>query len=119
MRSEKNSKLIYPVNDDIKPGDTAEDGAQLRPHIVWFEEEVPMMEEAVRITRSADIFLIVGTSHLVYPAAGLTNYAPWEIPKFIVDKKIPNPLSLYNSTAIEMPAGEGMQIVKKKLRELV
>ncbi|MFL5772432.1 MAG: Sir2 family NAD-dependent protein deacetylase, partial [Flavisolibacter sp.] len=100
-------------------GDKAEDGAQLRPHIVWFEEEVPMMEEAVRITRGADIFLIVGTSLVVYPAAGLTNYAPWEIPKFIVDKKIPYTTALYNSTAIEKAAGEGMQEVKMKLRQLV
>jgi NAD-dependent deacetylase len=119
MRSEKNPSLIYPISGDIKPGDKAEDGAQLRPHIVWFEEEVPMMEEAVRITRGADIFLIVGTSLVVYPAAGLTNYAPWEIPKFIVDKKIPYTTALYNSTAIEKAAGEGMQEVKMKLRQLV
>jgi len=119
MRSEKNPSLVYPIFDDIKPGDRAEDGAQLRPHIVWFEEEVPMMDEAVRITRGADIFLIVGTSLVVYPAAGLTNYAPWEIPKFIVDKKIPYTLTLYNSTAIEKGAGEGMQDVKNKLRQLV
>lgn len=119
MRSEKNDSLIYPITGDIKLGDKAEDGAQLRPHIVWFEEEVPMMEEAVRITRHADIFLIVGTSLVVYPAAGLTNYAPWEIPKFIVDKKIPYSLPLYNSTAIEKGAGEGMQELKIKLRQFV
>src|SRR5689334_20957312 len=119
MRSEKNESLVYPVEGDIRMGDKAEDGAQLRPDIVWFEEAVPMMEEAVRITKGADIFLIVGTSLVVYPAAGLKDYAPWEIPKFIVDKKIPYSVSLYNSTAIEKPASEGMQDLKILLKELV
>lgn len=118
MRSEKDDTLIYPVDDDIKMGEKASDGAQLRPHIVWFEEAVPMMEEASRITRQADIFLIVGTSLVVYPAAGLVNYAPWNIPKFIVDKKIPYTSSLYNLSVIEKPAGEGMKDVKEKLKEL-
>lgn len=90
-------------------GDTAEDGAQLRPHIVWFEEPVPMMEDAIGIARGAEIFLIVGTSLVVYPAAGLVNYVPWEIPKYIVDKKIPYGSTLYNVTAIEKPATEGMR----------
>jgi NAD-dependent deacetylase len=116
MRSEKNETLVYPVTGDIRMGDLAEDGGQLRPHIVWFEEAVPMMDEAVRIARRADIFLIVGTSLVVYPAAGLTNYVPWEIPKFIVDKKIPYNVSLFNSTAIEKPAGEGMTEVKELLK---
>ena len=116
MRSEANEDLVYPIYETISMGEKAEDGAQLRPHIVWFEEAVPMMEEAVRLTRQADIFLIVGTSLVVYPAAGLVNYAPWEIPKFIVDKKIPYTTNLYNSTAIEKPAGEGMADVKKLLQ---
>jgi NAD-dependent deacetylase len=116
MRSEANEDLVYPIYETISMGEKAEDGAQLRPHIVWFEEAVPMMEEAVRLSRQADIFLIVGTSLVVYPAAGLVNYAPWEIPKFIVDKKIPYTTNLYNSTAIEKPAGEGMAEVKKLLQ---
>src|SRR3982751_1699718 len=58
MRSEKNESPVFPIEGDINPGDLAPDGGQLRPHIVWFEEPVPMMEEAVRITRSADIFMI-------------------------------------------------------------
>jgi len=115
MRSEKNESLVYPILDNIQLGDTAEDGAQLRPHIVWFEEPVPMIEEAIRITKTADLFLIVGTSLVVYPAAGLVNYAPWPAPKFIVDKKIPYTSSLYNLTAIEKPAGEGMQELKALL----
>jgi NAD-dependent deacetylase len=115
MRSEKNEELIYPIEDEIKIGDRAEDGEQLRPHIVWFEEAVPMMDEAIRITKSAEIFLIVGTSLVVYPAAGLVNYAPWETPKFIVDKNIPYTSSLYNLTGIEKGAGEGMKELKKIL----
>jgi NAD-dependent deacetylase len=88
----------------------------LRPHIVWFEEAVPMMEDAALATRQADIFLIVGTSLVVYPAAGLVNYAPWPIPKFIVDKRIPYTSSLHNLTAIEKPASEGMKEVKELLK---
>lgn len=118
MRSQKNDTLIYPVDDDIKMGEKASDGAQLRPHIVWFEEAVPMMEEASRITKQADIFLIVGTSLVVYPAAGLVNYAPWNIPKFMVDKKIPYTSLLYNLSVIEKLASEGMKDVKEKLKEL-
>lgn len=109
MRSEKNESLIYPIDGDIKMGDRAEDGAQLRPHIVWFEEPVPAMEAAARLVLNADIFLIVGTSLVVYPAAGLINYAPPFLPKFIVDKKIPDTYGIRNLTAIEKPATEGMK----------
>jgi NAD-dependent deacetylase len=118
MRSDKNESLIYPIYDEINLGDRAEDGAQLRPHIVWFEEPVPMIEKAIAITKKADLFLIVGTSLVVYPAAGLVDYAPWPIPKFIVDKKVPYTTSLYNLTAIEKPAGEGMKELKEILKDL-
>jgi NAD-dependent deacetylase len=118
MRSEKNESLIYPIYDEINLGDRAEDGAQLRPHIVWFEEPVPMIEKAIAITKKADLFLIVGTSLVVYPAAGLVDYAPWPIPKFIVDKKMPYTTSLYNVKAIEKPAGEGMKEIKEILKDL-
>lgn len=118
MRSEKNEALVYPVKDTIQMGDKAEDGAQLRPHIVWFEEPVPMMETAMAIARQAEIFVIIGTSLLVYPAAGLVNYVPFEIPKFIVDKKVPSTSTLYNLTAIEKPATEGMQELKRLLELL-
>jgi NAD-dependent deacetylase len=118
MRSERNEELIYPVEDDIRMGDVAEDGGQLRPHIVWFEEAVPMMEDAALATRQADIFLIVGTSLVVYPAAGLVSYARWPIPKFIIDKKIPYTSSLHNLTAIEKPASEGMKDVQELLKKL-
>lgn len=117
MRSDKNEKLIYPIEGEIKIGERSEDGAQLRPHIVWFEEAVPMMDEAARVVRNADIFVIVGTSLVVYPAAGLVNYAPWPIPKFIVDKRIPYTSSLYNLTLIEKPATEGVVELQKLLKE--
>ena len=115
MRSEKNASLIYPIEEDINWGDLAEDGFQLRPHIVWFEEPVPMMEEAIRITRQAEIFLIVGTSLVVYPAAGLVSYVQPHVPKFIVDKKVPILPGLRNLTPIEKGAGEGMKDLMKKL----
>ena len=108
MRSERNPELIYEIQQNINIGDKAEDNAQLRPHIVWFEEPVPMIEQALTIVRTADIFVVVGTSLLVYPAAGLVNYAPWEIPKYIIDKRIPYTSSVYNLTTIEKPATEGV-----------
>jgi len=119
MRSAKNEELIYPIEGEIKIGDKAEDGAQLRPHIVWFEEAVPMIEHAVDIVKQADIFLIVGTSLVVYPAAGLVNYAPWPIPKFIVDKNIPYTSSLYNLSVIEKPATEGVEELQQLLKKFV
>jgi NAD-dependent deacetylase len=119
MRSEKNELFQYPIQGDIKLGDKAEDGAQLRPHIVWFEEPVPAIEDAIKITNAADIFMVVGTSLVVYPAAGLVNYAPWPIPKFIIDKKVPYTTSLYNLTTIEKPATEGMEEAQQLLLALL
>ncbi|PVD53750.1 NAD-dependent protein deacylase [Terrimonas sp.] len=118
MRSEKNERLIYNIQDDIRPGDTAEDGAQLRPHIVWFEEAVPMIEPAIGLAGEADIFLVVGTSLAVYPAAGLINYTPQGIPKFIVDKKIPYTSSLHDIVAIEKSATEGVKELAALLQKL-
>ena len=115
MRSEKNESLIYEIRDDIKIGDRAGDGEQLRPHIVWFEEPVPMIEKAVPVVHSADVFVVVGTSLVVYPAAGLINYAPWEIPKYIVDKRIPYTSDIENLVAIEKPATEGVKELIEKL----
>jgi NAD-dependent deacetylase len=118
MRSENNEELIYPIYGDIHYGDKAEDGSQLRPHIVWFEEPVPAMEQAMEVAKTAELFLIAGTSLVVYPAAGLVNYVPWQIPKFIVDKKIPGTSGLYNLVAVEKPATEGMKEVKDMLMKL-
>lgn len=115
MRSEKNFDLVKEIRGDIVLGDCAEDGCQYRPHIVWFEEPVPMIEEAIPIVQSADVFAVVGTSLVVYPAAGLVNYAAFEIPKFIIDKRIPYTSSVYNVTAIEKPATEGVRDLVKIL----
>ncbi|HEX6916055.1 MAG TPA: NAD-dependent deacylase [Chitinophagaceae bacterium] len=115
MRSEASPEYIYDIRGDIRLGDKAEDGAQLRPHIVWFEEPVPMIIEAAKIARSAEIFVVVGTSLVVYPAAGLLNEAPRECPKFIVDKKIPYTTGINNLTVIEKPATEGIAELKELL----
>ena len=115
MRSERNVHLVYPIRDDIQLGDRAEDGAQLRPHIVWFEEPVPAIEEALPVVAGADIFLVIGTSLAVYPAAGLVHYVRPEIPVYVVDRSIPHISGRNNVTAIEMNATGGI----KKFMELV
>ena len=109
MRSEKNERLVYEIRDDILLGDTAEDGAQLRPHIVWFEEPVPKIGEAIPLVTSADILVVIGTSLVVYPAAGLINYSNPSAPKYIIDKSIPYTSALYKITAIEKRATEGIK----------
>ena len=116
MRSVTNSKLIYDIRGDINVGDIAEDGGQFRPHIVWFDEQVPLIEVAIEVMTTAEIFVVIGTSLLVYPAAGLVNYAPAYIPKFIIDKNIPPYTSaVKNLTAIKMPATEGVKELKRLL----
>lgn len=119
MRSERDESLVYDIKGDINWGDKSEDGAQLRPHIVWFEEPVPMIEVAVQVAARADIFVVVGTSLVVYPAAGLLDYAPVGIPKFIVDKKIPSTSSVHNIIAIEQPATEGVKELANHLKKLL
>lgn len=84
-RSTLDENLVYDCNDDILSGDKCEKGSQLRPHIVWFGETVPKMEEAIPVIREADILIIVGTSLLVYPAAGLINYSKYEATKWLID----------------------------------
>lgn len=118
MRSELDERLVYEIREDILPGHTAEDGAQLRPHIVWFEEPVPMIEHAVPLVRSADIFVVVGTSLVVYPAAGLVDLARPGIPKFIVDKKIPYTPAIGNLVTIEQPASVGVKELVQRLAKL-
>ena len=117
MRSEKDESLIYEIRGDIKLGDAADDGEQLRPYIVWFEEPVPKIEEAIPIVNDADIFVVVGTSLVVYPAAGLINYAAPFIPKYIVDKRIPYTSNLNNLTVIENSATEGVRELLKYLKD--
>ena len=118
MRSEFDESLVYDIRGDIKLGDKAEDGAQLRPHIVWFEEPVPLIQLAIPVVLSADIFVVVGTSLVVYPAAGLVNYAPMDIPKYVIDKVIPSTNSVYNVTNIEKPATQGIQDLIELLKSL-
>ena len=118
MRSERNHEPVYEIKGDINIGDLAEDGGQLRPHIVWFEEPVPKIEEAIPIVRNSDIFIVVGTSLVVYPAAGLVNYAAGHIPKYIIDKRIPYTPEITNLTAIEKPATEGVNLLLQMLKNI-
>ena len=86
-RSSKNKKLIFECKKDILLGDLASDKSQLRPHIVWFGEEVPMLDKAIEITQKADILIIIGTSMQVYPAASLIDYIPENTPIYFIDPK--------------------------------
>lgn len=89
-RSTRDESLIYEmsaVKVDINIGDKCEKGHQLRPHIVWFGESVPMITEAAKIAEQADVFVIIGTSMNVYPAAGLINYVPYDAPIYLIDPK--------------------------------
>lgn len=115
MRSTEDESLVEEIRTDILLGDLASDGAQWRPHIVWFEEPVPMIEEAARVMQTADVFILVGTSLQVYPAAGLINFVPADVPKYIVDKKIPAISKYPNLILVEKPATEGMAKVFEEL----
>ena len=87
-RSTANENLVYEMEGwELKLGDKCELGSQLRPNIVWFGEAVPAMEEAIDITAQADLFLVVGTSLQVYPAAGLLEYTPQACPIYLIDPK--------------------------------
>jgi NAD-dependent deacetylase len=115
MRSVADENLFFEIRGDINVGDKAEDGEQLRPHIVWFGEAVPMMEKAAALLYDCDYFVVVGTSLQVYPAASLLYYAPPYLPKFIIDKKIPVTEKQENVHLIEMPATEGVGELRKLL----
>lgn len=115
MRSELDEQMIYPIKDDIKMGDIAQDSAQLRPHIVWFGEPVYMIEEAIPVMQSADVFALIGTSLVVYPAAGLVDYIGRDIKKYVLDKSIPQVNRYANIIPIEMPATAGAVILKEYL----
>ncbi len=119
MRSELDESRVFPIRDDIRMGDRAPDGGQMRPHIVWFEEPVPLIAEAGRFVHGADIFLIIGTSLAVYPAAGLIDFAGLRIPKFILDKSIPFTRGIQNLYSIQKPATEGIQELWDRLLLLI
>lgn len=114
--STKNSELVYNMDSwELKTGDLCELGSQLRPHIVWFGEAVPKMDIAIDITEQADIFVVIGTSMAVYPAAGLVNYVGYNIPIYIIDPAKPDISSKKNMTFIQEKASVGME----KLKELL
>ncbi|MBS1774040.1 MAG: NAD-dependent deacylase [Bacteroidetes bacterium] len=116
MRSVRNHDLVYSITGDIHLGDTAEDGAQLRPHIVWFEEAVPMIEHAIPVMLQAEIFVLIGTSLVVYPAAGLVDYVDDNVTKYVIDKNIPAVNRYNNVVRIEKPATEGVVDLLQILR---
>ncbi len=115
MRSVADENTVFEIRGDINLGDTAADGVQLRPHIVWFGEAVPMMEKAAALLHDCDYFVVVGTSLQVYPAAGLIQYVQEEVPKFIIDKSIPKTGKLQNCTFFEMEATKGIDALIKAL----
>jgi len=107
-RSTVNPSLLYDIGyDDINVGDKCAQDSQLRPHIVWFGEAVPMLDPAIKICRQADILVIIGTSLVVYPAASLVQYVPQGTPIYIIDPNIPE-VYLPNLTKIEKGASEGV-----------
>ena len=109
-RSTQDESLVYQMDDwQLNLGDLCELGSQLRPNIVWFGEAVPMMEIAIELASQADIFLVVGTSLQVYPAAGLINYCPTGTPKYIIDPNRPEGSFADGSTFIEEKATVGME----------
>ena len=115
MRSEKNENIFYDIKGDINWGDIASDGSQLRPHVVWFGEPVPMILEAINIMPQADVFALVGTSLQVYPASGLIDYLPPGIPKYIIDKNPPFIAAHHNFYVIKSSATEGLNELKNRL----
>lgn len=118
VRSASNPDLIYTLDAnkiDINLGDYCELGSQLRPHIVWFGEAVPMINDAIEITRQADIFVVIGTSLNVYPAAGLLGYVPSGIPVYLIDPKEVNAHKA-GVHFIQKGASEGVEELKKILQ---
>lgn len=105
-QSDIDPELTYPINGwELKMGETCELSSQLRAHVVWFGEAVPMIEPAIRLCASADIFILIGSSLAVYPAAGLINSVPRNVPKYIIDPKIPevranNLIKIHESASI-------------------
>jgi NAD-dependent deacetylase len=116
-QSSANPSLTYPIKgSEIKMGEICEHGSQLRPHVVWFGEEVPMIPVAASICADADIFVLIGTSLAVYPAASLIDFVPKQIPKYIIDPKIPSNLGRTAEVIkIEKRAVEGVKDLVNRL----
>lgn len=121
-RSTADPELVYDIGyDDINPGDKCEKGSQLRPHIVWFGESVPMIAPAMAIASQADYFIVVGTSLAVYPANTLIEYAPEEALVFLVDPKDPQTTFGRQVVHVREPGTTGVpkivQVLRDKIRE--
>ncbi|MDB4924942.1 MAG: cobB [Mucilaginibacter sp.] len=117
-QSSLNAALTYPMEGwELKMGEVCELGSQLRAHVVWFGEDVPMIEPSMRVCQQADIFILVGSSLAVYPAAGLINYVPNNVPKYIVDPNIPDINRLNNMIKIEEKATIGVPELVRRLME--
>lgn len=115
-QSSLNANLTYLIEgDELLMGSVCELGSQLRPHVVWFGEAVPMIEQAAELCRRADVFMLVGTSLAVYPAAGLIDFVPSATPKYIIDKKIPAVNRYKNVIKIEQIATTGVKQVAEQL----
>lgn len=119
-QSEENPNLTYPIaGDELQMGELCELGSQLRPHVVWFGEAVPMIETAAKICHSADLFMLIGSSLAVYPAAGLIDYVPKQVPKYIIDPKIPSVERYHNLIKIEESATKGLKQAADLLKQYV
>ena len=118
VRSSANPDLLYPLDGwELKFGSKAPDGSLLRPHVVWFGEAVPNIEPAIDLVRQADIFVIIGTSLAVYPAANLLYYVPAGCRVLLIDPKVPQSVRDSNIEFIETGASEGVRILKEKLKQ--
>ena len=117
MRGVDDPYTFYDCTEDIKVGDLSPSGAQLRPHIVWFGEDVPMIVKAAEEVETADIVLIVGTSLQVYPAAGLMNCAEEDTPIYYVDPR-PSISNKNNITVIKDVASTGVAKAIELIKEL-
>lgn len=115
-QSDINPELTYPITGwELKEGECCELGSQLRPHVVWFGEAVPMIEIAASICSKADVFMLIGTSLAVYPAAGLIDFVPKTTIKYIIDPKIPEVGRYKNIVKIEKAATSGVREVVEAL----
>jgi NAD-dependent deacetylase len=118
-RSTIDASLIYPIKGwEIKLGDKCDKGSQLRPHIVWFGEMVPEMGRAAMIAEEADVFVVIGTSLNVYPAAGLLHQVSRDTPKFLIDPGTFNLDYVHNLTHIQKTAVDGMHELVKALEKI-
>lgn len=116
VRSSVDPDLVYELDGwELKLGEKCEKGSQLRPHVVWFGEAVPEIENAIPLVENADIIVIVGTSLAVYPAAGLVNYARKDAHIYVIDPNKPSNLYFSNVQYIETGAEEGVEILKREL----